>query len=238
MNASILTVSRHAADNAENSGAVQEKAREGAGLVRQVAGAVASVRDQAGALKENMRGLGERAQGIGAVMNVISDIADQTNLLALNAAIEAARAGDAGRGFAVVADEVRKLAEKTMTATREVGEVIAGIQQGTVDAVGQVDATVSTVEQASSLAENSGQALDTIVTMVEASGEQIQTIASSSEQQSCATGEINLAIEDISRIAGETAEVMDRSLSAVVDLATRAAGLNAMIGGLQAGGTA
>ena len=64
------------------------------------------------------------AEGIGRIMNVISDIADQTNLLALNAAIEAARAGDAGRGFAVVADEVRKLAEKTMTATKEVGDAI------------------------------------------------------------------------------------------------------------------
>ena len=40
----------------------------------------------------------------------------------------AARAGDAGRGFAVVADEVRKLAEKTMGATREVGETIDAIQ--------------------------------------------------------------------------------------------------------------
>lgn len=39
--------------------------------------------------------------------------------------------GEAGRGFAVVADEVRKLAEKTMTATQEVGKAITEIQGGT-----------------------------------------------------------------------------------------------------------
>ena len=41
----------------------------------------------------------------------------------------------AGRGFAVVADEVRKLAEKTMTATHEVGAAITGVQQGTQSSI-------------------------------------------------------------------------------------------------------
>ncbi|MBI5659381.1 MAG: CZB domain-containing protein [Nitrosomonadales bacterium] len=68
--------------------------------------------------------LGSESTAINAAVRIIAEIADQTNLLALNAAIEAARAGESGRGFAVVADEVRKLAERTKTATLEIGETV------------------------------------------------------------------------------------------------------------------
>ncbi|GKT29318.1 Chemotaxis methyl-accepting receptor like protein, partial [Aduncisulcus paluster] len=104
---------------------------QGQELVGQVVTSIQALEQNSEELKSSMEELGQRTDSIGKVMNVITDIADQTNLLALNAAIEAARAGEAGRGFAVVADEVRKLAEKTMDATKEVGEAITSIQDST-----------------------------------------------------------------------------------------------------------
>ena len=235
MNATILEVAKNAGATAQNTDDTRAKAREGADLVVQVVSAVGTVREASAALKKNMHELGEKAHGIGAILGVISDIADQTNLLALNAAIEAARAGEAGRGFAVVADEVRKLAEKTMSATKEVGSAIVGIQQGTASTVSMMDQAASAVEEATKLAERSGAALTEIVTMVETAGDQVRSIATAAEQQSATSEEINRAIEAISQIASETAAAMGQSAKAVTELADQAQGLSALVAGIQGG---
>jgi methyl-accepting chemotaxis protein len=73
--------------------------------------------------------LGERAENIGSILTVIEDITDQTGLLALNAAILAAQAGEHGKGFAVVAAEIRELANRTAASTREIGTLIASVQE-------------------------------------------------------------------------------------------------------------
>ena len=86
-------------------------------------------------LQESISSIGQRSDEIGKILKVIEGIADQTNLLALNAAIEAARAGEAGKGFAVVADEVRRLAERSVSATQEIGTVIETVQKDTKRAV-------------------------------------------------------------------------------------------------------
>jgi methyl-accepting chemotaxis protein len=219
MNATVLEVAQNASRAAETADAARKKANVGSDVVSQVIKGIGEVQTQALAMKTDMTSLGRQAEGIGAIMNVISDIADQTNLLALNAAIEAARAGEAGRGFAVVADEVRKLAEKTMTATKEVGSAISGIQQGTRANIGNVDHVARTIVEATALASQSGQALGEIVGLVDSTTDQVRSIATASEEQSSATEEINRSITDISRIASESAEGLRRSAQAVVELA-------------------
>jgi hemoglobin-like flavoprotein len=71
---------------------------------------------------------GEISQ-IAKVAEQIEMIAKQTKMLALNATIEAARAGDAGRGFAVVASEVKSLSDETESATSQVREALARINE-------------------------------------------------------------------------------------------------------------
>jgi methyl-accepting chemotaxis protein len=218
-----------AGKGAENAGG---KADEGAGVVREVVSSVEEVRSQALALKENMGTLGRQAEAIGQIMNVISDIADQTNLLALNAAIEAARAGDAGRGFAVVADEVRKLAEKTMNATREVGEAIGNIQQGTRANVAQVEQAARAIERTNELAGRSGAALSEIVGMVNDTTLRVRGIATAVEMQASASSQVNTAVDEINDIALQTAAGMDEAARDVDELKRLADQLREVIEGM------
>jgi len=229
MNATVLTVAGNAGQAAEAADQAKQKAQDGAGVVNNLVKAIQDVYAQAQGLKTNMGQLGKQADGIGQVMGVINDIADQTNLLALNAAIEAARAGDAGRGFAVVADEVRKLAEKTMTATREVAQAISGIQQGTRENIKSVDLANQRIEQATELAQESGEALTGIVSLVESSSTQVRSIAAASGEQSTASEEINRSLDDINRIASETAEAMSEAVDAVSGLLSQAENLLALM---------
>jgi len=236
MNATVLEVAKSASRAAESSEEARHKAEEGARMVVQVVEGIGAMQTVSAALREDMHALGKQAEGIGQVLGVISDIADQTNLLALNAAIEAARAGDAGRGFAVVADEVRKLAEKTMTATREVGEAIGGIQAGTRKNLEGVERAVSMVEQATVLANSSGQALREIVELVESSSDQVRAIATASEEQSAASEEINRSIEDINRLSAENAGAMRQASEAVAELSTQTGTLRTLIENMKRGG--
>ena len=235
MNATVLEVAKNASEAAEGSDAAKHKAQEGATVVGQLVEAIGAVQNQAETLKINMDDLGRQAQGIGQIIEVISDIADQTNLLALNAAIEAARAGEAGRGFAVVADEVRKLAEKTMSATSEVGQVVRAIQSGASANVKGMESAAKAVGQATDLAGRSGAMLKEIVTIVEESADQVRSIATASEQQSAASEEINRAVEDINRISGDTAQAMGQAARAVEELTAQAGELRRVVEELKAG---
>ncbi|MBZ2173012.1 methyl-accepting chemotaxis protein [Nitratidesulfovibrio sp. SRB-5] len=229
MNATVIEVAKNASQAADSAGSARSMAVDGAKVVAEAVESITDVQQKSIILKTDMAALGKQAEGIGQIMNVISDIADQTNLLALNAAIEAARAGDAGRGFAVVADEVRKLAEKTMAATKEVGEAIGSIQQGARKNLENVEHSVVTIELATNLANQSGAALKEIVAMVEAATDQVRSIAAASEQQSAASDEITKSIEEINIISGETASAMTQSAQAVGDLASQAQTLRTLI---------
>ncbi|KHK03785.1 methyl-accepting chemotaxis protein [Desulfovibrio sp. TomC] len=236
MNATVLEVAKNASNAAGTTDAAKAKAVEGAEVVTQVVTAIGMVQEQATGLKADMDTLGRQAQDIGAVMNVISDIADQTNLLALNAAIEAARAGDAGRGFAVVADEVRKLAEKTMTATKEVGDAIRGIQAGASRNVGNVDAAAGAVTRANALAAQAGEALAQIVGLVENASDQVRSIATAAEEQSATSDEINRAVDAVSAISESNARAMAEASRTVAELARQSQELAALMEELEAEG--
>ena len=235
MNATVQEVARNASSASAVSAETRANAESGAGIVKKSLQSIGQVHKVSMALKNDMATLNQHAQAITQIMNVISDIADQTNLLALNAAIEAARAGEAGRGFAVVADEVRKLAEKTMASTNDVGNAIAAIQGSAGQSVQAMEKALVEVETATDLAQQSGDALQEIVSKVEASADQVRAIATASEQQSAASEEINESIVRVNEMSGQTAQAMGEATRAVNELARQAERMSELIAEMKRG---
>ena len=229
MNSTVMEVARNAGTASEVSANTRLKAEEGAGIVQSAVEGIRNVQTVSQALKEDMGVLSEQAESISNIMNVISDIADQTNLLALNAAIEAARAGEAGRGFAVVADEVRKLAEKTMSATTDVGQMVTSIRKSVTQSIDQVDRAVDLIASATEESNRSGDALQEIVTMMDETADQVRAIATASEEQSATSDEINRSINQVNTIAEQTAQAMGEAAKAVSELAGQAQALSSLI---------
>ena len=206
MNGRILDIAGSAVGAANEAEEARDQAQEGAGVVLEARNAITHVHALTDELKSSMADLNSQTEDIGRIITVIEDIADQTNLLALNAAIEAARAGEAGRGFAVVADEVRKLAEKTMVSTKEVGDAINSIQGGARKSMLRMEDAVKAVDEATNLASRSGQALESIVSLVESTSGKVRSIAEASEEQSSASEQVTTAMEEINQVTHETSE--------------------------------
>jgi methyl-accepting chemotaxis protein len=229
MAATILQSSRNAGEANGASQRASDTANSGGQVVTETIQGMQRIADVVKQSSESIGALAKSADQIGEIISVIDDIADQTNLLALNAAIEAARAGEQGRGFAVVADEVRKLAERTGRATREITDMIKGIQHDTSEAVKSMESGIGEVDRGRELADKAGNSLTEIVAMSGKVVSMIQQIAGATEEQSVAAEQIAKIVEHISAVTKETAAGAEQSAQAAEELSRNSEGLAAMV---------
>ncbi len=186
--------------------------------VLQTARAIESIQRESEGAVDAISNLTERSKAIQEIIAIIDEIADQTNLLALNAAIEAARAGEHGRGFAVVASEVRKLAERSVTATRDIGAILSAIRAEIVKAESAMRSSATATQEGVARAHASSKVLKTLEEAIAQTDGIAETLAARSDvmrEASRKTTEAEAGMLSITQRTAENAAEISRSADEV-----------------------
>ncbi|MBI9050466.1 MAG: HAMP domain-containing protein [Anaerolineaceae bacterium] len=200
LSAAIQQVAGNAQGVLRESKIAAESAQKGSQKVEDTLTGMQNIKKQVGVSADKVREMGDRSDKIGDIVVTIDDISSQTNLLALNAAIEAARAGEAGKGFAVVADEVRKLAERSSTATSEIGDLVKTIQQTVKEAVQAMEEGTLEVENGVTIANEAGVALYEILSATNRVNAEAEQAVAASDEMEASADELVSAVDMVSSV--------------------------------------
>ena len=201
LNSTVKIISQQSSDNAKNS----EKANV---IALQAKDSANDGSKQMDSMLLAMEEINVASNSISNIIKVIDDIAFQTNILALNAAVEAARAGEHGKGFAVVAEEVRNLAARSQQAARET--------------TGLIESSVEKVAEGSKIANNTAQALLSIVNQIEEIASLVESSTISSKEQEKSIEEVRTGISQISVVTQDNTATSEQSAAAAQELASQA----------------
>ncbi|MGZ8241041.1 MAG: methyl-accepting chemotaxis protein [Methylobacter sp.] len=190
----LTSIVKNNADNAHQANEVansaKHKAEKGGDVVNSAIAA--------------MQEINESSNKIAEIISVIDEIAFQTNLLALNASVEAARAGEQGRGFSVVATEVRNLAQRSANAAKQSSELIQN--------------SVQKVRAGTAFVNETGAALNDIVTSVAKVSDFVAQIAAASAEQSAGIEQVNQAVAQLDDITQQNAALAEQAAAGSISM--------------------
>jgi len=207
MNDATAQISNNASEAAQFSRQVDALAQEGAQKLQMIADTILRLAGMTSEMQGKMTELDKSSASIASVTDVIKQIASQTNLLALNAAIEAARAGDSGRGFGVVAEEVKKLASHSEQSVKEISELIMVTKKNTIAVNQSIAQTTEAMQGAAAEAGEVVGRFGEIMSAINASIQQVQSIAQQIDALALTAGQIGAASEDVANSATSLAQM-------------------------------
>lgn len=185
-----------------------ESSRRATELASQAATVAENSSNAVNGVAETMKQIQAASGRISEITQLIDSIAFQTNILALNAAVEAARAGEQGRGFAVVASEVRSLSHRTLSAAKEIRELIDDSANKVQEGNAKTDTAQKTM----------AQSLELVRRVSSLMGE----INGASTEQLSGISQVNAAVAQLDTITQQNAALVEENAASAMALQSQA----------------
>ncbi len=183
----LSSSSRQVAERAQSLYAVAREARQtaqtGRESVLQTVEGMGRINSYVQETSTKVQALGDSSREIDSIVTVIANIAHQTNRLALDAAIQAAMAGDNGKGFGAVAADIRRLAERAKEQASQIARIVRSVREDIGAAAVSMQDTEHETSIGAQLAQEAGSALESIFSVVERQGREIESINQMATQQ-------------------------------------------------------
>src|SRR5579859_4709048 len=183
----LASASRQVAERAQSLYAVAREARQtaqtGRESVLQTVEGMGRINSYVQETSTKVQALGDSSREIDSIVTVIANIAHQTNRLALDAAIQAAMAGDNGKGFGAVAADIRRLAERAKEQASQIARIVRSVREDIGAAAVSMQDTEHETAVGAQLAQEAGASLESIFSVVERQGREIESINQMATQQ-------------------------------------------------------
>lgn len=179
--------SRQVAERAQILYSIAREARQtaqgGRASVLQTIEGMGRINNYVQETSNKVQALSESSREINNIVEVISNIAHQTNRLALDAAIQAAMAGENGKGFGAVAADIRRLAERAKEQAGSIARIVRSVREDIGAAAVSMRDTERETASGARLAQEAGSSLESIFSVIERQGREIETINQMAKQQ-------------------------------------------------------